>query len=131
MKIERFEDLDCWKQARVLTSLAYDLCDGRQLGRDGRLRDQLTGAAISVMNNVAEGFGCQSNTEFKRFLGYARRSVSEVQSCLYVAADRNFVSIDDFQSVYKQSELTRKVIDGLLRYLRNKRNQRTQLTKPT
>jgi len=41
MKIERFEDLDCWKQARVLTNLAYDLCDGGRLGRDGRLRDQL------------------------------------------------------------------------------------------
>src|SRR5436853_4501434 len=131
MKIERFEDLDCWKQARVLTNLAYDLCDGGRLGRDGRLRDQLTGAAISAMNNVAEGFGCQSNTEFKRFLGYARRSVSEVQSCLYVAVDRKFVSHEEFHAVYEQSELTRKVIDGLLRYIRNKRTQRTHLTKPT
>lgn len=128
MKIERFEDLDCWKQARVLTNLVYDLCEGRQLSRSGRLRDQVTGAAISVMNNVAEGFGCQSNTEFKRFLGYARRSVSEVQSCLYVAVDRKFVSQEEFQLAYEQSELTRKVIDGLLRYLRHKRTQRTQLT---
>ena len=125
MRIERFEDLDCWKQARVLTSLVYELCETQRLSQDGRLRDQLTGAALSVMNNVAEGFGSQSNAEFKRFLGYARRSVSEVQSFLYVAVDRKFVSHNEFLSAYKQSEITRKVIDGLLRYLRIKRTQRT------
>ncbi|OLB03438.1 MAG: hypothetical protein AUH21_03685 [Nitrospirae bacterium 13_2_20CM_62_7] len=128
MKIERFEDLECWKHARILTGLVYDLCETKPLGRDGRLRDQVTGAAISVMNNIAEGFGSQSNSEFKRFLGYARRSVSEVQSCLYVASDRKFVASEEFHSAYEQSEVTRKVIDGLLRYLRTKR---TQLTKRT
>ncbi|MEK6618976.1 MAG: four helix bundle protein [Nitrospirota bacterium] len=124
MQIERFEDLDCWKQARVLTSLVYNLCESQRLSQDGRLRVQLTGAAISVMNNIAEGFGSQSNPEFKRFLGYARRSVSEVQSSLYVAFDRKFVSGEEFQFAYEQSEATRKVIDGLLRYLRSKRTQR-------
>jgi four helix bundle protein len=135
MKIERFEDLDCWKQARVLTSFVYKLCAGQTLGRDGRLRDQMTGAAISVMNNIAEGFASQSNAEFKRFLRYARRSVSEVQSCLYVALDAEFLDSDDFQSAYKQSEATRKVIDGLLRYLRAKRptglNGTAALADPT
>ena len=120
MKIERFEDLDCWKHARILTGLVYDVCGSPRLARDRRLRDQLTGAAISVMNNIAEGFGSQSNPEFRRFLGYARRSVSEVQSCLYLACDRKFFSREDFMSIYQQAEVTRKVIDGLLRYLRSK-----------
>lgn len=92
MKIEKFEDLDCWRQARILTSLIYDTCERKPISRDGRLRDQLTGASLSVMNNIAEGFGSQSNPEFKRFLTYARRSVSEVQSCLYVASDRQFLN---------------------------------------
>jgi four helix bundle protein len=128
MKIERFEDLDCWKQARILVGLIYDICDNRQVSRDRRLCDQLTGAAISVMNNVAEGFGSQSNPEFRRFLGYARRSVSESQSCLYVALDRKFIEEGDFQAAYQQAALTRKLIDGLLRYLRSKRTQRTKQT---
>jgi four helix bundle protein len=121
MKIERFEDLDCWKQARILTRLVYRLCETRRLNRDGRLRDQLTGASVSVMNNIAEGFGNQSNTEFKRFLTYARRSISEVQSCLYVALDHQFVNQEEFQETYLQAEATRKIIDGFLRYLRGKR----------
>lgn len=128
MKIDRFEDLDCWKQARILAGSIYDICENQQVSRDRRMRDQLTGAAISVMNNIAEGFGSQSNSEFKRFLGYARRSVSELQSCLYVACDRKFIGQGDFQAAYQQSEATRKVIDGMLRYLRNSRPQRTKRT---
>jgi four helix bundle protein len=124
MAIQKFEDLDCWKQARTLTGLVYELCEHSKLSRDGRLRDQLTGAAISGMNNIAEGFDSQSNTEFRRFLNYARRSVSEVQSCLYVAFDRRFVSDQEFQRAYKQAEATRKVIDGFLRYLRAQRVKR-------
>ena len=73
------------------------------------------------MNNIAEGFGNQSNAEFKRFLTYARRSVSEVQSCLYVALDHQFVNQEEFQKTYVQAETTRKIIDGFLRYLRGKR----------
>src|SRR5438093_13445480 len=104
MKIERFEDLECWKHARILTGLVYDFCETKPLGRDGRLRDQVTGAAISVMNNIAEGFGSQSNSEFKSFLGYARRAVSEVQSSFYVALDRNVVSSGGFHSSSEQFE---------------------------
>ena len=130
MKVERFEDLDCWKQARILANLVYDLCETRSIGRDGRLRDQITGAAVSVMNNIAEGFDSQSNPEFKRFLSYARRSVSEVQSCGYVALDRKLITQEDFRFLYEQSEVTRKIIDGLLRYLRAKRTQRAQPAKP-
>ena len=121
MRIERFEELDCWKRARVLTRLIYSLCESKPISRDGRLRDQLTGASISVMNNIVEGFGSQSNPEFRRFLTYARRSVSEVQSCLYIAFDRQGLSQEKFQLAYEESEETRKVIDGLLRYLRRKR----------
>ena len=121
MRIERFEDLDCWKQARILTRLVYRLCENGGLNRDGRLRDQLTGPSVSVMNNMAEGFGNQSNAEFKRFLTYARRSVSEVQSCLYVALDHQFVNQEEFQKTYVQAETTSKIIDGFLRYLLGKR----------
>ncbi|WP_447979759.1 four helix bundle protein [Candidatus Nitrospira bockiana] len=141
MKVERFEDLDCWKQARILTRLTYELCRSGGLKADGRFRDQLTGASLSVMNNIAEGFGSQSNAEFRRFLTYARRSVSEVQSCLFVALDCHSVHEERVEAVYRQAEITRKVIDGLLRYLRASRTrpsaderrpiERTKLTQRT
>ena len=90
MKIERFEDLECWQEARNLCKIIYSSVGRGQFSKDYRLRDQVTGAAISVMNNIVEGFASQSNPEFIRFLGYARRSSSEVQTCLYVALDQEY-----------------------------------------
>lgn len=118
MRIKRFEELDGWQQARVLASHIYDICENPRLKQARRLHDQITGAALSVMNNIAEGFGNQSNQEFRRYLRYARGSISEVQSCLYLALDRQFIVPVEFEQAYAQAETTRKLIDGLLRYLR-------------
>lgn len=124
MNIERFEDLEAWQEARILANLVYDFVARDSVARDYRLRDQMSGAAISVMNNVAEGFTSQSDAEFIKFLGYARRSTGEVQSCLYLALDRNYLTQLEFQRVYEQAEKSRKIIDGFLRYLRGSRRTR-------
>lgn len=89
------------------------------MAKDDRLRGQMTGAAISVMNNIAEGFDSGVRTELLRFLRYARRSTSEVQTCLYVAADQSYLTPVEFESLYQQAPSTRKLIDGFVRYLRD------------
>jgi four helix bundle protein len=92
MRIERFEDLECWQQARSLVKMAYAAANGNErFQRDFRLTGQFTGAAISVMNNIAEGWASQSNAEFIRFLTYSRRSCAEVQTCCYVARDQEYI----------------------------------------
>ncbi len=52
------------------------------------------------MHNIAEGFDSENNAEFLRFLRYAKRSCSEVQSELYVALDQNYISESEFNDVY-------------------------------
>lgn len=122
MKIKRFEDLDCWQEARKLVKMIYEIARNKAFNMDYKLKDQITGAGISTMNNIAEGFDSQSNTEFKRFLRYSRRSVSEVQNCLYVAIDQNYINQPEFNKIYSQAQTTRQIIDGLLRYLKKSSN---------
>ena len=81
MKINRFEELECWQEARILTKKTYDYTKYVDFLKDFRLSGQITGAAISTMNNICEGFDSRSNKEFIRFLTYSRRSCSEVQNC--------------------------------------------------
>jgi four helix bundle protein len=76
----RFEDLRAWQSARDLTSAVYALARNGEFARDFALSDQIRRAAISTMNNIAEGFDSASRAEFARFLRYAARSASEVQS---------------------------------------------------
>ena len=118
MKIEKFEDIRAWQQARELTNLVYDLTEQTKFSKDYRLRDQVQGAAGSIMHNIAEGFDDGSDIEFIRFLKYARRSASEVQSEIYLALDRKYVTSDDFQRVHDMATTTKKSINAFVAYLR-------------
>jgi four helix bundle protein len=118
MKINRFEDLECWQAARSLTKSVYGYARRTGFSKDYRLSGQITGAASSIMNNICEGFDARSDKEFIRFLFYARRSCSEVQNCLYIASDQDYMSNDEFQQTYGDCAKIRKIIDGLIRYLK-------------
>jgi len=119
MKIERFEEIEAWKSARKLTKEIYGQTKKQPFSKDFGLRDQIQRASVSVMANIAEGFDGRSSAEFLRFLGYAYRSVTEVQSHLYVAFDQGYLGKDEFDKLYQQSEHTKKLINGFIRYLRN------------
>ncbi len=119
-KIERFEDLICWQKARLLANAVYDLTERRTFNSDTRLRAQLQGAAGSVMHNIAEGFDSGSKPEFIRFLKMSRRSASEVQSELYQALDRKFISESERQVAYDIADECKRLINGLIRHLRGK-----------
>ena len=81
MKLTRFEELDCWKEARQLTRQVYEAIEQNSAWkRDARLCGQIQSAAGSVMANIAEGFVRRSNKEFVQFLFIAMSSSAEVQT---------------------------------------------------
>jgi four helix bundle protein len=120
MRVKNFEGLDCWQEARNLTKTVYGYSKRAEFSKDYRLTGQITGASLSIMNNISEGFDSGSNREFVRFLRYYRRSCSEVQNCMHVALDQDYVSKEEFKITYRHCEKVRKIIDGLIRYLKNK-----------
>jgi four helix bundle protein len=89
-KVERFEDLNCWKAARALTKLVYELSRSGLLYRDFNMRDQIRSAALSSMSNIAEGFRRMSDKEFIRFLEISTSSADEVNSITYAAEDQGY-----------------------------------------
>ncbi len=119
MKITRFEDIEAWQLARELTRNVYKVTGVGVFSKDFVLRDQIRGAAGSSMHNIAEGFDAGSNAEFVRFLRYAQRSCTEVQSELYVALDQQYVSEPEFQALYGQARETHGKIGGFIKYLKS------------
>ena len=117
MKIERFEDIEAWQLARELTRKVYVLTKKPKFARDFGLKGQIQDAAGSSMHNIAEGFDSETNPEFVRFLRYAKRSCTEVQSELYVAFDQEYITNDEFRDVYDHAGRTRAVIRGFIKYL--------------
>ena len=121
MRIERFEDIEAWKEARKLVNMAYDISGIDNFFRDSYLRNQIRSASVSIMSNISEGFDRGTNREFTQFLIIARASCSEVKSHLYIAMDRKYVNADRFQEIYDQASKTTSLIDGFIRYLRKPR----------
>ena len=86
-KVERFEDLPVWREARALANSIYDCTEGL---KDFAFPDQLRRAAISAMNNVAEGFERRTDADFAHFLDIAKGSSGEIRSMFYLGEDRHY-----------------------------------------
>jgi len=92
----RLEDIQVWQKARQLTKKIYEITVNGDFAKDYGLRNQIQRASVSIMANIAEGFGRRSDKEFANFLNMAHGSVSEVQSHLYVALDLAYINQTSF-----------------------------------
>ena len=116
MKIERFEDIEAWKEARTLLKVIYNAFS---YIKDYSFRDQIQRAALSIMSNIAEGFDRGSNKEFIQFLIIARGSVSEVKSLCYAASDLGYLDKEVFNNIFEKCVKLTNLLNGFIRYLRN------------
>ena len=118
MKITRFEDIEGWKAARTLAQAVSQATRNRNRFADPVLVRQLRKFTISAMANIAEGFDAGTDAEFVRFLRISYRSLSELQSHLYVALDDRFVDQATFEALYAQAREAKAMIGGFMRYLK-------------
>ena len=87
--IKNFEELEIWKLSRELVNLVYT--DFRKC-RDFVFTNQITGAGISTMNNISEGFCRNSDAEFRQFLNISKGSAGEVKNMYYIAEDQTYIT---------------------------------------
>ena len=93
MQVYSFEELVIWQEARAIVNKVYVLLKDN---RDYDFKGQINRAAISIMNNIAEGFDRNRNTpdskQFKNFLNIAYASCGEVRSMTYLAQDLRYLN---------------------------------------
>lgn len=132
MKIERFEDIKAWQEARTLAKMVYEAVKSTKgFGNDYKFREQSQSAAVSIMSNIAEGFSRRSTKEFTQFLFIAKGSAAEVQSQLYVALDQGYISQQKFNELYFKSDEVSRLISGFIQYLLSREKDKpTKLNKP-
>jgi four helix bundle protein len=119
--VERFEQLECWQSARELVRAVYHACETGKLAKDFETRAQFKRAALSGMNNIAEGFGRRfSGKEFIRFLGIAQGSLVEVKSMTYVLEDVFYCSSEVVIAIREKTDITLAKTIALIKYLRSR-----------
>jgi len=116
MKVKCFEELIAWQKAQDLSVCIYTEF---QKSKDFGFRDQILRSAVSVSNNIAEGFDRSSKADFKRFLYIALASCSECKSMLYLAERINYIDNKTALILRQQTVEVSKIITGLIKSLTN------------
>ncbi len=111
-KFESFEDMLVWQKSRILVLDSYKAFNN---SRDFSFRDQICRAAVSVMNNIAEGYERKGNKEFVKFLYIAKGSCAEVRSMLYLAVDLKYIDKTEFEKTYNQTLEISKMLSSLIK----------------
>jgi four helix bundle protein len=112
--IQKFEDIIAWQKSKVLVVEVYQIF---KENKDFSFRDQLQRAAVSIMNNIAEGFERMGDKEFRKFLFIAKGSSGEVRSMLYLALELNYINKKQFEFLYNKSVEITKMVSGFIKKL--------------
>ncbi len=112
MGIKRFEDIIAWQKAHELAKSVYvQFANSRDFG----FRDQLQRAAVSIMNNIAEGFERDGDREMRRFLFIAKGSAGEVRSMMYLAESLGYMDSPACRACSAQAEEISRMLAGFIR----------------
>ncbi len=116
-KIEKFEDLEIWKDSMLL---AKEIYDSFSKCKDVSFRDQIQRVAVSIPSNIAEGFERQSNKEFIQFLFIAKGSCGELRTQLYLANALGYLTKEQSEEYLEQSRKISAMIYKLIQIRKTK-----------
>lgn len=118
MSERRLENLEVWCDAREFVVDIYKMMDSVN---DYGFKDQIQRAAVSIMNNIAEGFESGSDALFVRYLNISKGSCSEVKSMLYLCSDLHYCSVEQRIQLHTLLQTISSRIYKLIEYLKNKK----------
>lgn len=117
--INKFEDLEIWKRARIICKDIYSLSGKPDFYINKSLKDQILRSSGSIMDNIAEGFEREGNKEFIHFLSIAKASCGECRSQIYRALDQNNITQTEFDKMHDLLILESKQINTFMQYIKH------------
>lgn len=124
MKIDKFEDLEIWKESTDIAVEIYRISSSGNFGKDFGLRDQIRRAAVSISSNIAEGFEMSNNNELIRYLAIAKGSTGEVRSQLFISFRLGYINQKEFEALNERLVVLSSKISGFIKYLVTKRKNK-------
>jgi four helix bundle protein len=107
MALRSFKDLLVWQKAQSLTLNIYtEFSECKDYG----FKDQIQRAAVSISNNIAEGYGRRSDNALMNFLNIARGSAAEVESMLLIAHKLGYIDLRSQGTLLEQTNEVAKLI---------------------
>jgi four helix bundle protein len=115
-----FQRLSVWQQAHVLALEVHRSTGAFPAIERYGLAAQMRRAAVSVVSNIAEGCGRQSDRELAYFLRMARGSVRELQCQLLLSRDLGYIQTEAWKKLDASTQSTSRMLSGMIRTVRRK-----------
>ena len=123
MKINRFEDLEIWKDSRELCKQIRIITGKSSLSKDFSFKDQILRSSGSVMDNIAEGFERDGKKEFLNFLYISKGSLGETRSQIHRAYDSSHLTQEQYDQMINDCLNLSARISSLIKYLQSSEYQ--------
>ncbi len=114
--VNNFEDLEIWQMSRELVNMIYS---DFKITNDFVFRNQIIKAGISIMNNIAEGFYRNSDSEFSYFLNISKGSAGEVKSMYFIAEDQKILNPSTASDRRIKAQKIINALTVLIKYLKS------------
>ncbi len=129
--INSFEDLEIWQKAPELGALLFKLSEENiKINKDFLFKDQLKRAALSISNNIAEGFEYSNNNDFYRYLRISKGSCGEVRNCLLFSIKINYCNPEEISHLINFSKTLSSQIGAMMKYLRQRKLLHSKTRNP-
>lgn len=115
--VHKFEDLEIWQLAFSIYKKISPIAEKMRQKHDYRFADQIKAAAGSVMDNIAEGFERSSRLEFLNSLSISKGECGEIKSQIHRAYSDNYISEEDFKTIYADIDTETRKIASFIIYL--------------
>jgi four helix bundle protein len=115
----RFHNMEIWRRGADLSLRLFSLAEQLDERKFFRFAEQLRSATLSITNNIAEGSGSTSNTDFANFLNTARRSVFEVANMLLLLSRQNYLRSAEVDSLLNDLAEESRMIHAFRRTLKS------------
>lgn len=120
-KITSFKDLIIWQKAQELAVKIYQLADRNKfISKDFTLKDQLKSAALSISDNISEGFEYNNNPDFHRFLRIAKGSCGEIRNKILFVKKINYIDEMTGNNLNDEAKILGKQIGELIKKVKQR-----------
>ncbi|MFA5403454.1 MAG: four helix bundle protein [Ignavibacteria bacterium] len=120
-KIYNFEDLDVWKEGRLLRLEIDKILKKLPVDEKYCLKSQMIRASRSITNNIAEGYGRFHYQENIQFCRQSRGSAYEIMDDLIICMDNNYINNEEYKELRNKCNSVIKLLNGYINFLKKQK----------
>lgn len=110
-----YREMIVWQKAMNLTEAVYVAIRKLPLAELYALSAQIRRSVVSILSNIAEGAGRNTDNDLRHFMTVARGSAAELETQLMICEMLNYLDSNDVVPLLKMLDEIRRMLSALIK----------------